>query len=112
MMDKQLKVGEVDAIIGKAVSRPGTAIFGTLDLVGLDTGHHVMKNLYDAVPDDEMREMFIPGEFMNKMIELKWLGNKTKQGFYKKTKGPNGKKGKLVLDYKTMDYVPANKPKF
>ena len=111
-VEKNLRFDEADAIIGKALGRPGTAIFGTLDLVGLDTGHHVMTNLYAAVPDDEMREMFVPSEFMTKMMELKWLGNKTKQGFYKKTKGPNGKKGKLVLDYHTMDYVPATKPKF
>ncbi len=111
-VEKGLKIDEADAIISKALGRPGTAIFGTMDLVGLDTGYHVMKNLYEAVPDDEMREMFVPSEFMSKMLELKWLGNKTKQGFYKKTKGTNGKKGKLVLDYKTMDYVPANKPRF
>jgi 3-hydroxyacyl-CoA dehydrogenase len=112
MVEKNLKIDEADTIISKALGRPGTAIFGTLDLVGLDTGHHVMTNLYAAVPDDEMREMFVPSEFMTKMMELKWLGNKTKQGFYKKTKGPNGKKGKLVLDYHKMEYVPANKPKF
>ena len=49
---------------------------------------------------------------MNKMMELKWLGNKTKQGFYKRTKDAKGKPGKLVLDYKTMEYVPTEKPRF
>jgi 3-hydroxyacyl-CoA dehydrogenase len=111
-VEKNLRIDETDAIISKAMGRPGMAIFGTIDLVGLDTGHHVMKNLYEAVPDDEMREMFVPSDFWNKMMELKWLGNKTKQGFYKKTKGANGKKSKLVLDYHTMEYVPAGKPKF
>jgi 3-hydroxyacyl-CoA dehydrogenase len=111
-VEKNLRIDEMDAIISKALGRPGTAIFGTLDLVGLDTGHHVMTNLYAAVPDDEMREMFVPGEFMNKMMELKWLGNKTKQGFYKRTKDAKGKMGKLMLDYHTMEYVPANRPKF
>ncbi|MDA8124825.1 MAG: 3-hydroxyacyl-CoA dehydrogenase/enoyl-CoA hydratase family protein [Deltaproteobacteria bacterium] len=111
-IEKNLKVEETDAIISKALGRPGTAIFGTLDLVGLDTGYHVMNNLYAAVPDDEMREMFVPAEFMKKMMESKWLGNKTKQGFYKKTKGTNGKKAKQALDYNTMEYYPAGKPKF
>ncbi len=59
-----------------------------------------------------MREIFAPSELMKKMMELKWLGNKTKQGFYKRTKSPDGKKGKLVLDYHTMEYVPAGKPRF
>ncbi|MCX5847767.1 MAG: 3-hydroxyacyl-CoA dehydrogenase family protein, partial [Deltaproteobacteria bacterium] len=112
MVDRKMKIDETDAIIGKALGRPGSAIFGTLDLVGLDTGHHVMKNLYEAVPDDEMRDMFIPSDVMNIMMERKWLGNKTKQGFYKRAAGDKGKKEKLVLDYTTMEYVPATKPKF
>ena len=112
MVEKDMKIDEVDAIIGKSLGRPGSAIFGTLDLVGLDTAHHVSTNLYAAVPDDEMREMFVQSEFMNKMLELKWLGNKTKQGFYKRTKDAKGKPGKLVLDYKTMEYVPSEKPRF
>jgi len=111
-VEKNLKIDEADAIIGKALGRTGMAIFGTLDLVGLDTAHHVSANLYAAVPDDEMREIFAPSDLMNKMMELKWLGNKTKQGFYKRTKGPDGKKGKLVLDYHTMEYVPSGKPRF
>jgi 3-hydroxyacyl-CoA dehydrogenase len=110
-VEKHLMFDEMDAIIGKSLGRPGSSIFGTLDLVGLDTGHHVMKNLYEAVPDDEMREIFIPVDFMNKMMEKKWLGNKTKQGFYKR-EGDKSKKSKLVLDYNTMKYVPAGKPKY
>lgn len=110
-VNKNLKIDEADAIIGKSLGRPGSSIFGTLDLVGLDTGHHVMKNLYEAVPDDEMRDIFIPLDFMRKMMENKWLGNKTNQGFYKR-EGDKGKKTKLVLDYNTMEYVPVGKPKF
>ena len=112
MVDKGLTVPELDAVIGKSVGRPGSSIFGTLDLVGLDTGYHVMNNLYEAVPDDEMREYFKPSDFMQKMIDHKWLGNKTKQGFYKRTKDEKGKKTKLALDYKTMEYVSFEKPKF
>jgi 3-hydroxyacyl-CoA dehydrogenase len=109
MVEKDMKIEEIDAIFGKAMGRPGTAVFGTMDLVGLDTGHHVMKNLYDAVPDDEMRDWFLPSDFLTAMMEKKWLGNKTKQGFYKKTKDEKGKKLKLVIDYKTMEYKPAPK---
>ena len=112
MAEKKMRIDEIDAVIGKALGRPGSAIFGTLDLVGLDTGHHVMKNLYEAVPNDEMRDMFIPSDVMNKMMERKWLGNKTKQGFYKRAPGDKGKKEKLVLDYATMEYMPATKPRF
>jgi 3-hydroxyacyl-CoA dehydrogenase len=90
MAEKKMRIDEIDAVIGKALGRPGSAIFGTLDLVGLDTGHHVMKNLYEAVPNDEMRDMFIPSDVMNTMMERKWLGNKTKQGFYKRAPGDKG----------------------
>ena len=112
MVAKGLKVEEMDAVIGRALGRPGSAIFGTLDLVGLDTGYHVMKNLYDAAPDDEMRDLFIPVDFMTKMMEKKLLGNKVKQGFYKKTKDEKGKSVKLVLDYNTLEYTVSSKPKF
>jgi 3-hydroxyacyl-CoA dehydrogenase len=112
MLEKKMKIEEVDAVIGKALGRPGTAVFGTLDLVGLDTGYHVMKNLYEAVPDDEARNTFVPVDFMTKMMEKKWLGNKTKGGFYKKTTDAKGKKTKLVLDYNTLEYVQPGKPKF
>lgn len=112
MLEKGLKVDEVDAIVSKAIGRPGTALFGTMDLVGLDTGYHVTKNLYDAVPDDESRDTFAPLEYLDKMMANKWLGNKTKQGYYKKTKDAKGKTVKLVLDIEKMEYVPATKPKF
>ena len=112
MIEKGLKVDEVDAIVNKAIGRPGTAIFGTMDLVGLDTGYHVSKNLYEAVPNDESRDMFAPAPFLEKMIENKWLGNKTKQGYYKKVKDAKGKTSKLMLDIETMAYVPSGKPKF
>lgn len=112
MLEKKLKIDEVDAIVGKALGHPGTAVFGTLDLVGLDVGYHVGKNLYDAVPDDEARDTFKAEPFLEKMIANKWLGNKTKQGYYKKTKDAAGKKVKLMLDIDTMEYVPAGKPKF
>ena len=112
MYERKYKIDETDAIVGKALGRPGTALFGTIDLVGLDIGSHVSKNLYDAVPNDEMRDMFLPLPFGEKMLANKWLGNKTKQGFYKKTKDAKGKNVKLMLDIDTMEYVPAGKPKF
>ena len=112
MIEKKMKIEEVDAIVGKAVGRPGTAIFGTIDLVGLDVGFHVSKNLYEAVPNDECRDIFIPTEFQKKMIDNKWLGNKTKCGYYKKVKDEKGKNVKYALDWTTMEYAPAQRPKF
>ncbi|KFN38101.1 hypothetical protein KN63_06030 [Smithella sp. F21] len=112
MMEKKMKIDEVDAIVGKALGHPGTAVFGTMDLVGLDVGFHVGKNLYDAVPDDEARDTFKAEPYLEKMIANKWLGNKTKQGYYKKVKDAKGKSAKLMLDIDTMEYVPVGKPQF
>jgi len=60
--------------------------------VGLDTAYHVMTNLYEALPKDESRDLFMPPDFVKAMIQKKWLGNKTKGGFYKKSKDAKGKK--------------------
>jgi 3-hydroxyacyl-CoA dehydrogenase len=83
-----------------------------MDLVGLDIGLHVSKNLYDAVPNDECRDIFQSAEFLDKMIANKWLGNKTKGGYYKKVKDEKGKNVKMAIDWKTLEYHPAQKPKF
>jgi len=112
MIEKNMTIEDVDAIVGKAVGRPGTAIFGTIDLVGLDVGFHVSKNLYEAVPNDECRDIFQPTEFQKKMIDNKWLGNKTKCGYYKKVKDEKGKNVKYALNWKTMEYAVAQRPKF
>ena len=112
MLEMGLTIPELDAIIGKALGRPGSAICGTMDLVGLDTGAHVMKNLYEAVPDDEMRDIFQAPDFMVKMIASGKLGNKTRQGYYKKTMDEKGNKVKLALDYNTNEYVTFAKPRF
>ena len=81
-------------------------------LVGLDTLDHVAENVYDNIPNDESREVFKTPEFIKDMVGRKWLGNKTKQGFYKKEKSPEGKTLRKVLDYKTMEYVDAQKYKY
>jgi 3-hydroxyacyl-CoA dehydrogenase len=111
MAEEGLTIEEADAITGPPMGRPKSAAFGTTDLVGLDTFAHVAKNLYENAPNDEMREVFKVPEFVQKMLEQKWLGNKTGQGFYKRIKTAAGKE-KLVLDYKTLEYRPAQKVKF
>ena len=111
MAEEGLTIEEVDAITGPAMGRPKSASFGTTDLVGLDTFAHVAKNLYENAPQDEMREVFKVPDFVQNMLDKKWLGNKTGQGFYKRIKTETGKE-KLVLDYKTLEYRPAQKVKF
>ena len=106
-----LTVEEVDKFTGPALGRPKSATFRTSDVVGLDTMIKVAKGLYDNCPEDKAYELFKLPAYVQKMEENKWLGDKTKQGFYKKTKTPEGKTEILALDLKTLEYKPQQKIK-
>ena len=112
MVEDGYSIEEVDAITGPAMGRPRSAAFGTTDLVGLDTFAHVAKNLYDNATQDERREVFKVPDFVQKMIEKNWLGNKTGPGFLQAGEVGKAGKEKLVLDYKTMEYRPSQKVKY
>ena len=86
MLEDGLTPEDVDAITGPPMGHPKSASFRTADMVGLDTFKHVADNCYAALPDDEERDVFKLPEFMHVMVEKKILGNKTRGGFYKKTK--------------------------
>ncbi|CAM1366410.1 Putative fatty acid oxidation complex trifunctional enzyme (Includes: 3-hydroxyacyl-CoA dehydrogenase; Enoyl-CoA hydratase/Delta(3)-cis-Delta(2)-trans-enoyl-CoA isomerase) [Tenacibaculum sediminilitoris] len=108
----ELTVEEVDKLTGPVIGRPKSATFRTVDVVGLDTLVHVANGIYENCPNDEAHDLFkLPG-FINTMMENKWLGNKTKQGFYKKTTNTEGKREILALDLDTMEYRPSKKAKF
>ena len=79
------------------------------DVVGLDTLVHTANGVYDNCPNDEKREVFQLPDFINTMMENKWLGSKTGQGFYKKSVDANGKKEILTLDLDTMEYRSKKK---
>jgi 3-hydroxyacyl-CoA dehydrogenase len=112
MIEEGMTIPEVDAIFGPALGRPKTAIFKTVDLVGLDTVIHVCKNSYDLCLDDEQREALILPEFIQKMSEKNLLGNKTKAGFYKTDLTPEWKKLRKVLNPSTMEYEDLVRPSF
>lgn len=103
MREMGLSVEAVDKILGPATGRPKSAVFRTLDMVGLDTFEHVAANVYDGCPDDEEREIFRFPEFMKRMIGKGLLGEKVKQGFYKVSRGAGGKEI-LVIDTETLEY--------
>ena len=112
MIDMGLTIEAVDNLTGPVVGNPNSASFRTADLVGLDTLLHVADNVYEGAPDDEKREIFKAPEFISAMLEKKLLGEKTKQGFYKKSKDSDGKRVILSLDYKTLEHTPQEKVKF
>jgi 3-hydroxyacyl-CoA dehydrogenase len=111
MQEMDLTIEEVDALTGQAVGWPRSATFRTIDLVGLDILGHVVSNMTQNVRD-ERDDLKLP-DFFSQMLERKWLGDKTKGGFYKKAKGGEGTEdARLALDWKTLEYHPRQKPKF
>jgi 3-hydroxyacyl-CoA dehydrogenase len=105
-----LTIEDVDALTGTAVGWPKSATFRTIDLVGLDILGHVVGNMTTNV-HDERSELKLP-DFFRQMLEKKWLGDKTKGGFYKKVKGAEGGDERMGVDWKTLEYRPRQKPKF
>ncbi|MFN0730095.1 3-hydroxyacyl-CoA dehydrogenase/enoyl-CoA hydratase family protein [Polaribacter gochangensis] len=107
-----LTVEEVDKLTGPVIGRPKSATFRTVDVVGLDTLVHVANGIYENCLDDEAHELFKLPSFINTMMENKWLGSKTGQGFYKKSVDANGKKEILTLDLDTLEYRANRRAKF
>ncbi len=112
MQQLSMNVDEIDSLTGTIMGRPKSATFRTGDVVGLDTLVHVAKALPQNVPNDEAKDIFKMPPFLDKMVENKWLGDKTGQGFYKKVKGEKGKSEILTLNLETMEYGPKSKTKF
>ena len=111
----QLSVVEVDKLTGDLIGWPSTGSFRLLDLVGLDTSVKVTMGVIQSCPDDEyvqkLKNIDQP-KHTSFLLENGWLGNKSGQGYYKKTneKGPDGKSVILALDLNTLEYKPTEKP--
>ena len=105
-------INDIDLFTGTIIGRPKSATFRTCDVVGLDTLVHVSNNLAAALPEGNEKKTFeLPG-FVSQMMEKKWLGDKTKQGFFKKSKDEKGKTIYLSLDLKSFEYSLQKKNKF
>lgn len=111
MQEDGYTIEEIDALTGPAMGLPKSATFRTLDIVGLDVLAHVVKNLAESLPQDERRELFQIPDFVGQMLERKLLGDKTQQGFYRKTKGGgDGESEILTLDLATFEYRKRQRP--
>ncbi len=103
MLEQGLTIEEVDALTGPAIGWPRTGTFRLADMVGIDVLAHVAANFPAGA---------VPGKFSEILAEIVkrgWLGDKSGQGFYKKTRGSDGKEERLVLDLKALEYRPAAK---
>jgi 3-hydroxyacyl-CoA dehydrogenase len=111
MQALDMTIEEVDACTGQAIGQPKSATFRTGDIVGLDVLVHVVRNIYENIPNDESREMWHVPAFVDEMMKRSWLGDKTGSGFYKRVK-KDGEAEILTLDWKTLDYRTRQKAKF
>ncbi|HLS60703.1 MAG TPA: 3-hydroxyacyl-CoA dehydrogenase NAD-binding domain-containing protein [Virgibacillus sp.] len=109
MLKGGYSIGEVDSVTGPMIGRPKSATFRTLDVVGLDTFHHVAKNVYDQVEGKE-KETFDMPDFMVKMNEKGMFGAKSGKGFYYREKGKNGSTI-YELNPETFEYEDRKKMK-
>jgi len=109
----QLTIDEIEALTGPIIGRPKSATFRTADVVGIDTLVKVANGVYENCLQDEARENFVIPGWLNKMVENKWLGDKTKQGFFKKMlPSESGEKQIHVLNLASLEYEPRKKPRF
>ncbi|WP_083645288.1 3-hydroxyacyl-CoA dehydrogenase/enoyl-CoA hydratase family protein [Christiangramia flava] len=107
-----MTIEEVDKLTGPVIGRQKSATFRTVDVVGLDTLVHVANGLYENVPEDEAHDLFALPNFINTMMENKWLGSKTGQGFYKKIKKDDGSSEIKSLDLDSMEYRDQKRASF
>ncbi|MEO6537825.1 MAG: 3-hydroxyacyl-CoA dehydrogenase/enoyl-CoA hydratase family protein [Ferruginibacter sp.] len=107
-----LNIDEIEALTGPVIGRPKSSTFRTADVVGIDTLVKVANGVYENCPSDEAKNFFNIPAWLTKMIENKWLGDKTGQGFFKKGKAGDGTTDIQVLNLKTLEYEPRQKPRF
>ncbi|MFV0605427.1 MAG: 3-hydroxyacyl-CoA dehydrogenase/enoyl-CoA hydratase family protein [Niabella sp.] len=113
LMDKQgLTIDEIEVLTGPVIGRPKSATFRTADVVGIDTLVKVANGVYENRPNDEARDIYKIPSWLNTILENKWLGDKTGQGFFKKIKNEKGESEILALDLKAMEYQPRTRAKF
>ncbi len=108
-----LNIDEVEALTGPILGRPKSATFRTADVVGIDTLIKVAQGVHENCRQDESRDVFVIPSWVQQLVEKKWLGDKTGQGFFKKTKSKtDGKSEILVLNLSTLEYEARKKPRF
>jgi 3-hydroxyacyl-CoA dehydrogenase len=104
MLQQRLTIEEVDLLTGAAIGWPRTGTFRLADMVGIDILSHVAANFPQGVTQSDFSSV------LAEIVRRGWLGDKSGQGFYKKTRGADGKEIREVLDLATYEYRPAAKP--
>ncbi len=113
LMDKlELNIDQIETLTGPIIGRPKSATFRTADVVGIDTLVKVAHGIYESCPSDESRDTFTIPAWLDKMVANNWLGDKSGQGFFSKTKNEKGEREILTLDLKSFQYKPRVRTSF
>ena len=113
IMDRlELGIDDIDLLTGPAFGRPKSATFRTADVVGIDTLVKVAAGVRENCPGDEASEVFSIPAWLQKMVDNRWLGDKTGQGFFRKIRSAGGSSEIQTLNLHTFEYGPRQKPKF
>jgi 3-hydroxyacyl-CoA dehydrogenase len=104
MLKQGLNLEEVDALTGSAIGWPRTGTFRLADMVGIDILAHVAANFPQGVSQGGFSSV------LEEIVKRGWVGDKAGQGFYKKSRGADGKEERLVLDVVSFEYHPSAKP--
>jgi 3-hydroxyacyl-CoA dehydrogenase len=108
-----LNVTDIDKLTGPVIGRPKSATFRTADVVGLDTLVHVANGVRQSGAEaNDFNDVFALPDYIQKMMDNKWLGSKTEQGFFKKIKNAEGKSEIHGLNLETMEYELQGKSNF
>src|SRR5450631_2294054 len=108
MQEQGLTIEEVDALTGSSLGWPRTGSFRLADMVGIDILAHVVANFSQSRAGEALELPL----FVKTMLERRWLHDQNGQGFYKKEKDADGNEVRLALDWQTVAYRPATRPKF
>lgn len=110
MKAQGISIEEIDVLTGPAIGWPKTGTFRLADMVGVDVIYNVARN-FAASGGDERADVMLP-EAIGAMVDRRWLGDKTQQGFYKKGRDGEGNETRLVIDLDTLDYRPLTRAFF
>lgn len=103
MLKYNLDIPTMDQITGVVLGRPKSATFRTLDMVGIDVFANVAKNVITNIDDAAEQMQYTVPEFVNELIAMGALGDKSRKGFFRKD-DVNGRKTNFFWNEKTGSY--------
>ena len=110
MKAQGLAIEEIDFLTGPVLGWPKTGTFRLADMIGIDVIYNVARN-FATLGGDERADVVLP-EAIGIMVDRRWLGDKTQQGFYKKVRDAQGNETRLVMDLDALEYRPSIRPSF